>query len=81
VDCPCPKADAKPVELISGLQSPVLLKTGGRRIDELQTDLDDWINYYSSQRTHQDKMCGGRTPMQTLMDAKEVWDDKVKELS
>jgi transposase InsO family protein len=27
----CPKADAKPVKLIPGLQSPVLLKTGGRR--------------------------------------------------
>lgn len=52
-----------------------------RSIDELQTDLDDWINYYNSQRTHQGKMCCGRTPMQTLMDAKEVWDDKVKELN
>ena len=44
-------------------------------------DLDDWINYYNSQRTHQGKMCCGRTPMQTLIDAKEVWDEKVKALN
>lgn len=52
-----------------------------RSIDELQTDLDDWINYYNGQRTHQGKMCCGRTPMQTLMEAKEVWDEKVKALN
>lgn len=52
-----------------------------RSIEELQTDLDDWINYYNGRRTNQGKMCGGRTPMQTLMDAKEVWDDKVKALN
>ena len=52
-----------------------------RSIDELQMDLDDWINYYNGQRTHQGKMCCGRTPMQTLMDAKEVWDEKVKVLN
>ena len=52
-----------------------------RSIDELQRDLDDWINYYNGQRTHQGKMCCGRTPMQTLIDAKEVWDEKVKALN
>ena len=52
-----------------------------RSIDELQMDLDDWINYYNSERTHQGKMCCGRTPMQTLMDGKEVWDEKVKALN
>lgn len=45
--------------------------------DELQTDLDDWIKYYNNRRTHQGKMCCGRTPMQTLIDAKEVWNDKI----
>lgn len=27
-----------------------------RSIDKLQVDLDDWIDYYSGQRTHQGKM-------------------------
>jgi len=26
-------------------------------------------------------VCCGRTPMQTLIDAKEVWDEKVKALN
>lgn len=26
-----------------------------RSIDKLQVDLDDWIDYYSGQRTHQGK--------------------------
>ena len=46
-------------------------------IEELQHDLDDWMAYYNGARTHQGKMCCGRTPMQTLIDAKEVWDDKL----
>lgn len=50
-------------------------------IEELQHDLDDWIVYYNSTRTHQGKMCCGRTPMQTLIDAKEVWDDKITALN
>lgn len=50
-------------------------------IDELQHDLDDWMAYYNSVRTHQGKMCCGRTSMQTLIDAKEIWDDKITELN
>lgn len=48
-----------------------------RTIDELQSDLDTWLAYYNNDRTHQGKMCCGRTPMQTLIDGKEVWHDKV----
>lgn len=36
--------------------------------DELQTDLDTWMDSYNSERTHQRKMCCDRTPMQTLLD-------------
>ena len=50
-------------------------------IEELQYDLDEWMVYYNSARTHQGKMCCGRTPMQTLIDAKEVWDDKITALN
>jgi transposase InsO family protein len=46
-------------------------------LDELQADLDAWINYYNSDRTHQGKMCCGRTPMQTLSDGKSSWEEKV----
>lgn len=45
-------------------------------IDELQKDLDEWLQYYNNERTHQGKMCCGRTPMQTLMDSKQIWMEK-----
>src|SRR4051812_47942696 len=38
-------------------------------IDELQTDLDAWLNEYNELRTHQGRYCFGKTPMQTFLDA------------
>ncbi|MBC3917682.1 IS481 family transposase [Undibacterium sp. CY18W] len=52
-----------------------------RSMDELQHDLDEWLTYYNDERTHQGKMCCGRTPMQTLIDGKEVWRDKITTLN
>ena len=45
-------------------------------IEELQKDLDEWINYYNNDRTHQGKMCCGRTPMGTLTEGKSIWAEK-----
>ena len=45
-------------------------------IDPLQNDLDLWIDHYNNERTHQGKVCEGRTPMQTLEDGKEIWKEK-----
>ncbi|MDO8344056.1 MAG: IS481 family transposase, partial [Cellvibrio sp.] len=39
-------------------------------LEELQKDLDEWIKYYNNERTHQGKMCCGRTPLETLLDGK-----------
>jgi transposase InsO family protein len=50
-------------------------------LDELQKDLDDWLYDYNHQRTHQGKMCCGRTPMQTLLDGKKIWQEKVDNLN
>lgn len=50
-------------------------------LDELQKDLDDWLYYYNHQRTHQGKMCCGRTPMETLLDGKKIWKEKVGNLN
>jgi hypothetical protein len=38
-------------------------------IDQLQTDLDQWIDYYNNQRPHSGRYCYGKTPMQTFADA------------
>ena len=45
-------------------------------LQSLQTDLDAWLMDYNQQRTHQGKMCCGRTPMATLQDGKQVWREK-----
>lgn len=45
-------------------------------LEELQNDLDEWMLYYSNDRTHQGKMCFGRTPLETLLDGKSIWADK-----
>lgn len=47
-----------------------------RTLEELQVDLDEWIQYYNDQRTHQGKMCCGRTPMQTFRDGCEIIEEK-----
>ena len=47
-----------------------------REIDSLQSDLEQWLEYYNNERTHQGKMCCGRTPMETLEDAKQIWQEK-----
>ena len=52
-----------------------------RAIEELQRDLDDWLHNYNYERTHQGKMCCGRTPMQTLIDGKAAWHDKIATLN
>ena len=45
-------------------------------MEELQKDLDEWMEYYNNDRTHQGKMCCGRTPMETLLDGKTIWVEK-----
>ncbi len=50
-------------------------------IETLQKDLDEWLYRYNYERTHQGKMCNGRTPIQTLKEAKYLWDEKVGQVN
>ena len=50
-------------------------------LEELQQDLDTWIDHYNNHRTHQGKMCCGRTPIATMLAGKEVWNEKVAALN
>jgi transposase InsO family protein len=45
-------------------------------IDELQKDLDVWVDEYNNLRTHQGKMCCGRTPHATFIDGLKIWNEK-----
>ena len=50
-------------------------------IEELQEDLDLWLIEYNNERTHQGKMCCGRTPIQTFIDGKKIYEEKVESLN
>lgn len=45
-------------------------------LESLQKDLDSWIDYYNNDRTHEGKICNGKTPMETLLSGKEIWNSK-----
>jgi len=45
-------------------------------IDALQADLDQWIDFYNNERTHQGKKCCGRTPFDTMIEGKQIWKEK-----
>lgn len=45
-------------------------------LDTLQSDLDEWLAHNNNERTHQGKMCNGRTPMETFLDGKRIWAEK-----
>lgn len=48
-----------------------------KTIDELQKDLDDWVNWYNEERTHSGKFCYGKTPMQTFLDTLPLAKEKM----
>ena len=45
-------------------------------IETLQNDLDEYIVEYNWKRTHQGKRCKGRTPMETFIEGKKLFNDK-----
>lgn len=46
-------------------------------LEELQKDLNHWINKYNLERTHQGKRCQGRTPMETFLDNLDIAKEKI----
>lgn len=45
-------------------------------IESLQVDLDEYMDTYNLERTHQGKRCQGRTPMETFLEGKKYFDAK-----
>lgn len=45
-------------------------------IETLQNDLDEYMLKYNTERTHQGKRCKGRTPMETFMEGKKLFQEK-----
>jgi len=50
-------------------------------LEDLQADLDAWVEIYNNERSHQGRMCCGRTPIQTLLDGRALWEEKVSALN
>jgi transposase InsO family protein len=48
-------------------------------IEEIQTDLDAFMNYYNTERTNQGRYCQGRTPFQTFLEGLELYQKHVYE--
>ena len=46
-------------------------------LDQLQDDLDAWLEDYNTVRTHSGRYCYGKTPMQTMQDAKHLSQEKI----
>ena len=39
-------------------------------LEQLQEDLDQWMQYYNEQRPHSGRYCYGKTPIETFMENK-----------
>lgn len=48
-----------------------------RSVEELQEDLDHWMERYNNERVHQDKRCQGRTPMETFRENLKLAKEKI----
>ena len=48
-------------------------------LEEIQTDLDEFMDTYNADRTNQGKYCQGRTPLQTFLDGLELYQKHVFE--
>ena len=48
-----------------------------RTLEELQADLDAWIQEYNEQRPHQGRWCYGKTPRQTFVDSVPLAKEKI----
>lgn len=46
-------------------------------LEDLQTDLDQWLDEYNLERTHSGKYCFGKTPMQTFKDTLPLAKEKI----
>lgn len=51
-----------------------------KSVEELQSDLDEWLCYYNEARPHSGRYCYGKTPMQTFRDSKSLAQEKHNEL-
>ena len=47
-----------------------------RWIEEIQADVDDWMEGYNAERTHSGKYCYGKTPLRTFIESAKLAHDR-----
>jgi len=47
------------------------------KLEPLQVDLDEWLQYYNNERTHSGRYCYGKTPMQTFEESLPLAKEKM----
>jgi len=47
-----------------------------QNLEELQGDLNRWLQQYNELRPHSGRFCYGKTPLQTFLDAKHLAQEK-----
>jgi len=57
--------------------STAFRKTLYTSLEQLQTDLDRWMDEYNRDRPHSGKYCFGKTPLQTFLDSRQLAWDKI----
>jgi len=45
-------------------------------LEQLQTDVDAWVEEYNTKRSHQGRWCYGKTPLQTFLDSLNIAREK-----
>lgn len=45
-------------------------------LEQLQTDVDEWLEFYNRERPHSGRYCYGKTPLATFRDSKHLADQK-----
>jgi Integrase core domain len=48
-----------------------------KNLEELQGDLDNWMQEYNESRIHSGKFCFGRTPLEKFLEAKHLAQEKM----
>jgi hypothetical protein len=43
-----------------------------KSVEQLQQDVDEWVDSYNCTRPHSGRYCYGKTPMQTFLDSKQI---------
>ncbi len=46
-------------------------------LEEMQEDVENWLEEYNSKRPHSGKYCFGKTPMQTFLESKHLAKEKM----